>query len=251
MPTDARPPVFAFEDAGVRRGERWALRGVCADVPATGITALAGPSGSGKSSLLRLCNRLDVPDEGRVLFRGEDVATLDPLRLRRRIGLVSQRPVLFGGTIRDNLRVALPDAGDAELTDALARASLDASFLDRPGSQLSGGEAQRACLARTLVTEPEVLLLDEPTSALDAGPRQAFERLTRGLAEEGMSILWVTHDVDQLRRIADHVLVLSAGRLCRAGGARMLDDDREVAALLAGDTTNDGNDGSPGGTDGG
>jgi putative ABC transport system ATP-binding protein len=228
------PALFRFAGVGVRRGERWALRGASGAAPATGITVLAGPSGSGKTSLLRLCNRLDVPDEGEVHFRGENVQHLDPLALRRRVGLVSQRAVLFGGTVRDNLCVALPDGDDAAFAQALARASLDATFLDRPGQQLSGGEAQRVCLARTLVTAPEVLLLDEPTSALDAGPRLAFERLARGLADEGMPILWVTHDLDQLRRVADHVLVLDEGRVCRAGGVALVDEDADVAALLTG-----------------
>jgi putative ABC transport system ATP-binding protein len=245
--------LFGFSGVGVRRGERWALRGASGTVPTTGITVLAGPSGSGKTSLLRLCNRLDVPDEGTVSFRGEDLQRLDPLALRRRVGLVSQRAVLFGGTVRDNLRVALPDGDDATFTEALGRASLDGSFLDRPGQELSGGEAQRACLARTLVAGPEVLLLDEPTSALDAGPRLAFEKTARGLADEGMPVLWVTHDLDQLRRVADHVLVLTEGRVCREGDVALVDDDPDVAALLSGGAptpspTSDDTD--PGGPDG-
>ena len=85
---------------------------VSASVPASGITVLAGPSGAGKTTLLRLCNRLEVPSSGRVLFHGDDVAGLDPLSHRRRVGMVFQRPTLFPGTIRDNLAVADPDAGD-------------------------------------------------------------------------------------------------------------------------------------------
>jgi putative ABC transport system ATP-binding protein len=154
-----------------------ALRGVDLSVGAGEFVAVVGPSGSGKSTLLRLCNRLEVPTEGRVLFRGDDVAGFDPLRLRRTVGMVFQRPTLFGGTVRDNLEVARPGAGDARYAAALESAALDPSFLDRQADELSGGEAQRACLAHTLLTDPEVVLLDEPTSALDHEATLALERL--------------------------------------------------------------------------
>ncbi len=193
------------------------LAGLDAEVPAGGVTVITGPSGAGKSTLLRLCNRLEVPTGGRVLFRGEDVAGLDPLRLRRRVGMVFQRPALFGGTVRDNLLVAAPDAQEPDLLTALGRAELDGRFLGRPADELSGGEAQRVCLARTLITEPEVLLMDEPTSALDREPRLALERLARRLAGAGVPVLWVTHDLAQAARIGDWRLMLAEGRLAAAG----------------------------------
>jgi putative ABC transport system ATP-binding protein len=222
---DAAPAAFRFDGVVVVRDDRRILDGVDASVPARGVTVVAGPSGAGKSTLLRLCNRLEVPDEGRVRFRDEDVARLDPLRLRRRVGMVFQRPVLFAGSIRDNLRVAAPDRGDDAYEVALRRAALDPAFLDRDAGGLSGGEAQRACVARTLVTEPEVLLLDEPTSALDAGPRLALEQVGRELADDGMPVVWVTHDHAQLRRIADAVIVLTAGRVRFCGPADALEED--------------------------
>ena len=175
---------------------------------------VVGPSGSGKSTLLRLCNRLVVPTSGVVRFRGDDVAGLDPLRLRRRVGMVFQRPTLFGGTVRDNLRVAQPDGSEDDYEEALGRAALDRSFLDRRADELSGGEAQRACFARTLVTGPEVLLMDEATSSLDAAARTTLERLACAAAREGgVPVVWVTHDEEQVARIADHVLTLEAGRV--------------------------------------
>jgi putative ABC transport system ATP-binding protein len=182
-------------------------------VPDAGVTVVIGPSGSGKSTLLRLCNRLEAPTSGTVRFRGEDIAALEPLRLRRRVGMVFQQPAMFGGTVRDNLRVAAPELSDADARDALSRADLDGAFLDRPASELSGGEAQRVCLARTLLTEPEVLLMDEPTSSVDARSRHALEDMTLGIARNGARIVWVTHDLAQARRLADHVLVLAAGRV--------------------------------------
>lgn len=216
-PAVSTPVLYAFEGVTVEGDGRARIFDLYATVPPRGITVVAGPSGAGKTTLLRLCNRLEVPTRGTVQFRGTDVAGMDPLALRRRAGMVFQRPTLFGGTVRDNLLVAAPTAARDELVEALHQAALDASFLDRPADRLSGGEAQRVCLARTLVTGPEVLLLDEPTSSLDRAPEAAFEGLARRLAGAGMPIVWVTHDLGQLRRLADQVLVLAAGRLEAAG----------------------------------
>ena len=206
-------PLFRFDDVHVRFGEREVLAGIDLDIDAGGTTVLAGPSGSGKTTLLRLCNRLEVPTSGRVLFRGEDVATLDPLVHRRRVGMVFQRPTLFAGTVRDNLHVARPGAADTELGEALGRVGLASELLSATGDTLSGGEAQRACLARTLLTGPEVLLLDEPTSSLDPAATRVLEHLVADLAAGGMSALWVSHDPAQARRIGDARVVLLDGRI--------------------------------------
>jgi len=107
-------PLLTFEHVWVGRDDAWRLRDVVAEVPDTGITALVGPSGSGKSTLLRLCNRLEVPTQGRVLLRSDDIAALDPLPLRRRVGMVFQRPTPFPGTVRENLQVAAPEVTDRE-----------------------------------------------------------------------------------------------------------------------------------------
>lgn len=202
-------------------------------IPESGITVVVGPSGAGKTTLLRLLNRLDVPTTGAVRFRGDDLGDLDPLWLRRHAGMVFQRPALFGGTVRDNLLVAAPDGDDGGFGRALEGAELPPVILDRPAGDLSGGEAQRVCLARTLLTEPEVLLMDEPTSALDARPRLALERLTRSLADGGVPVVWVTHQLDQMRRLADHVVVLVDGRVRFSGTPVDLarDTDPEVAAF--------------------
>ena len=211
--------LFAFESVGVDASHGPVLRGVDLLVPGEGVTVVLGPSGSGKSTLLRLCNRLEVPTSGRVLFRGDDLAGLEPLGHRRRVGMVFQQPTPFGGTVRDNLRVASPEAGDEAMAEALGRARLPAGFLDRNASELSGGESQRACLARTLLTRPEVLLMDEPTSALDEDARRGLERLARDLCEAGVPVVWVTHDLDQAARVADAVVEMVEGRVTSARAA--------------------------------
>lgn len=204
--------LFSFEDVVVDRSGVRALDGLTATVPVGGVTAVFGPSGSGKSTMLRLCNRLEIPTAGRVLFRGAEVAQQDPLRLRRRVGMCFQRPTPFPGTVADNLRVADPEADETAMQRALDQVALSGSWLDRDAKALSGGEAQRMCLARTLITRPEVLLLDEPTSAVDAAAAKVIERAVRDLASAGVTAVWVSHDAAQVNRIADQVLHIDHGR---------------------------------------
>lgn len=204
--------VFEFVDVVVERQGLRALDGLTAAIPAHGVTAVFGPSGSGKSTLLRLCNRLELPTSGRASFYGSDIAGLDPLWLRRRVGMCFQRPTPFPGTVADNLRAADPDASDARMHETLARVALTGSWLGRDVAALSGGEAQRVCLARTLMAQPKVLLLDEPTSAVDTEAAEAIERAVRELAADGTPALWVTHNSAQVQRAADRVLRLESGR---------------------------------------
>ena len=219
--------LFTFEHVSVRFDETVVLDDVSATIRDGGsITCLLGPSGSGKSTMLRLCNRLEVPTEGCIRFRGDDLAVENPLDLRRRVGMVFQRPTVFPGTVRDNLLVARPDASGVDCEEVLERAHVDRALLDREADALSGGEAQRACLARTLITGPEVLLMDEPTSALDPASTRSLEELGTDLARDGMPIVWVTHDLDQADRIADDRIVLTAGRVA---------DEHEATHYLAGE----------------
>ncbi|MDH3540315.1 MAG: phosphate ABC transporter ATP-binding protein [Acidimicrobiia bacterium] len=224
-------PLFRFDAVTVEGSAGTRLREVTLDVPASGITTLVGPSGSGKSTLLRLCNRLEVPTRGRVSYRGRELSAFDPLELRRQVGMVFQRPVLFAGTVRDNLAEADGDADIRRLTDALERAALDGSFLDRPANELSGGEAQRVCLARTLIADPDVLVMDEPTSSLDGQAVSRLEQLGRRLADDGIPIVWVTHDLGQVGRIADRTAILMNGSLRFVGGRGELPADGDPALM--------------------
>ena len=220
-------PLFAFESVSVGPPDARRLDGLDVELPADGLTVIAGPSGSGKSTLLRLCNRLEVPSEGVVRHRGSDITRRDPLELRREVAMVFQRPVTFAGTVLDNLREADRDCDEARGAELLERAGLDRSFLSRDAGELSGGEAQRACLARALATDPHVMLMDEPTSALDAKATAVLERLARQLVDNGTPVVWVTHSDEQLRRLADHVLVIDGGRVDRRTSAREVLADGE------------------------
>ena len=213
--SDREKAAFEFNRVTVVRAGRRILDELTASIPAVGITVVSGPSGAGKTTLLRLCNRLEIPDAGAVSYRGQPLDELDPLALRRRVGMVFQRPTPFPGTVADNLAVARPRAGTAEMSAALARVALDPGLLGQQARTLSGGELQRICLARTLVTQPETLLLDEPTSALDEQPKLVFEDTARALAAQGITLVWVTHDNAQARRIADRTYLLRDGHLAR------------------------------------
>ncbi|MBW3653111.1 MAG: ATP-binding cassette domain-containing protein [Actinobacteria bacterium] len=212
--------MFSFESVSVGPPHARRLDGLDAELPDCGLTVIAGPSGSGKSTLLRLCNRLEVPTSGVVRHRGSDVKQRDPLELRRAVAMVFQRPVTFAGSVLDNLREADPHCDEARGAELLERAGLDRSFLVRDAGELSGGEAQRACLARALATNPRVMLMDEPTSALDAAAAAVLERLAEQLVAAGTPVIWVTHLEQQMRRLADHVLLLERGHVHRSGTAR-------------------------------
>ncbi|MET0614537.1 MAG: phosphate ABC transporter ATP-binding protein [Thermoleophilaceae bacterium] len=187
------------------------LRDVSLSIP-SGSTALLGPSGAGKSTLLRLLNRLADPDEGSVRFHGTDVRELDPLELRRRVGLVPQLPAPVPGSVADNVRFGPQLEGrEVDPEPPVRLAGLDPSFLDRDASRLSVGEQQRVMLARALALEPEVLLLDEPTAALDGATKAAVEDTLRGLG--GVSLVVVTHDEGQADRLSSHVVRLEEGRV--------------------------------------
>lgn len=196
---------------------RTIVRAATLEARAGSMVALVGPSGSGKSSLLRLINRLDEPTSGRVMLDGRDYREIAPRELRRRVGMVMQRPYLFPGTVADNVRFGPAQRGltvsDAEVDGLLARVDL-AGFGARGVDRLSGGEAQRVSIARALANGPEALLLDEPTSALDEGRVEFVERLVGEMVRErGLVCLMVTHDREQARRMADRVLRIADGEL--------------------------------------
>jgi putative ABC transport system ATP-binding protein len=201
--------LFQLDGIWASRGGAPVLRDLTETIP-TGASAVLGPSGRGKSTLLRLLNRLADPERGTVRYRGSDVRERDVLELRRQVGLVPQLPAPLDGTVEENVRFGPRLAGrEADVPRALALAELDADFAAREARRLSVGEQQRVMLARALALEPDVLLLDEPTSALDPEARDAIERTLLDLRERlSLSFVLVTHDHDQAARLADRVIEL-------------------------------------------
>ncbi|NUR59711.1 MAG: phosphate ABC transporter ATP-binding protein [Catenulispora sp.] len=211
---------FDLREVSVRRDGHLIIDRVSATIAPGRCTALVGPSGAGKSTLLRLFNRLDDPTSGTLLLDGAELDTLDVLELRRRVGLVGQRPVMVAATVIEELRTGAPELERGRAVELLARVGIAQALVDRPSAGLSGGEAQRVCLARALAVEPEVLLLDEPTSALDPEAAKAVEETLCGLLGDGLTAILVSHSAEQVRRMADDALVLQGGRLVESGPVR-------------------------------
>lgn len=214
---------------------------------ATGkVTVLLGPSGCGKTTLLRLINSMVEPDQGRVLIDDIDIATQDPVHLRRHIGYVMQNAGLLPHrTVVDNVAAVAQLAGatkrqaceDAERW--LRTVHLDSHLFRRYPAELSGGQAQRVGVARGMVANPNILLLDEPFGAVDPVVRRDLQDEVLHLQEElGKTVVMVTHDVDEAFRLGDDILVLTAGaRLLQSGTASDITAhpaSHEVADLVGG-----------------
>jgi putative ABC transport system ATP-binding protein len=232
---DAAPdfPLRA-ETLGLFRGNRSVLTDITIAFRRGVVTAIVGPSGAGKSSLLRCLNRLEEPDSGRVTLDGVDIRSLEPTSLRQRVGMIFQTPVIFEGGVRANLLYGSPDQSESKLSGALEAAGLPGAFLDRESSALSVGQAQRVCIARALVRDPEVILMDEPTSALDRDATARIESLLGSLLERGLTIVLVTHDLAQARRVTQHGALLMDGAIVAQGDLDVIE-----AAWPSGDVVTD------------
>ncbi len=235
-------PAFELRNVSQERGGVTALRNVSLAFPAGKVSALIGPSGSGKSALLRLLNRLDDPTAGRLYFQGTPLEQIDVRELRRRVGFVFQVPVPFDGSVRDNLtaaaRLAAVDPGATEdrMRQAAELADLDPLLLDRPASRLSGGQVQRLTIARALMSSPEVLVMDEPTASLDpetaARVGQTVVRLSR---EGGITIIMATHRLKEAKAWCPFVAMLDQGAVVESGPSDQLfsSDHPRVRAFLS------------------
>lgn len=213
--------VIRSEHLGRVVGSKVLVDDASFDVQSGETLAVVGPSGSGKSSLLRLMNRLDEPTSGTVYVEGIDYREIAPRELRRKLSMVTQRPYLFPGTVEENLQFGPRQRGEVvpagEITKLLDRVGLN-GFATRNVANLSGGEAQRVSLARTLANSPLALLLDEPTSALDETSKREIEALIQQIVQERrLTCIIVTHDTAQARRLAGRALLVEAGRVIRIG----------------------------------
>ncbi len=222
------------------------LRDVDWQVPAGDVAVIVGRSGSGKSQLLRVFNRLNELASGSLEILGRDVRAWSVAALRRRVGWVPQRPQLGQQTAEQALllpqQLGLVRPADVETrrAEATSIAGLDESLLGRPIGRLSGGERHRVALARALLLAPEVLLLDEPSSALDGESAAAvLTALLEWRERSGATLVVVTHRIEDVRRLGGHMLVLDQGRVVRAGRSTKLLADPEgvdVHVLLTGRT---------------
>ena len=224
--------ILAIDGLVVTAKERTIIDHVSIGFPPRSLTAMVGPSGCGKTTFVRSLNRMveltpGLRVEGIVRYLGQNIydRSVNPVMVRRRIGMVFQRPTVFPMSIYENAAFGLrlvredEDAVDRAVAEALHRAGLWDEVkddLDRSALALSGGQQQRLCIARALAVKPRVLLLDEPTSALDPGATKRVEETMLRLKEEIVLVL-VTHNVGQAARVSDRVAFLHTGRLVEVG----------------------------------
>lgn len=189
--------------------------GVSFDVARGDVFVIFGPSGAGKSTLLRLINRLDEPTRGTVYLEGTDYRTIPPRTLRKRIGLVPQQPTLRRGTVAKNVawgpELRSEPVDEEALRHLLERLGLG-GFADRDAADLSGGEAQRVAIARTLFNDPDIVLLDEPASSLDVEAARRVEKLLEEvIVDFSLTAVLVTHDAERAQRLGTRGLRLEGG----------------------------------------
>ena len=214
-------PILRTEHLSRVVNEKILVEDVNFEVRTGEVLAIVGPSGAGKSSLLRLLNRLDEPTHGTVYLEGTDYRQIAPRELRRKLGMVNQRPYLFPGTVEQNLQFGPRQRGESLPKDAvkdLLRQVGLRDYASRNVANLSGGEAQRVSVARTLANSPLILLLDEPTSALDDTSKREVEASIQSVVrDQGLTCILVTHDTAQAARLAARAVVLEFGRMVRNG----------------------------------
>jgi sulfate/thiosulfate transport system ATP-binding protein len=214
--------MIRVENVSKRFGTFPALTDVSVDMPAGSLTALLGPSGGGKSTLLRIIAGLETPDTGRVEIAGVDATSVAPQR--RNVGFVFQHYAAFkhmtvASNVAFGLKIRKRPKGeiDARVRELLELVHLE-QFADRYPAQLSGGQRQRMALARALAVEPQVLLLDEPFGALDAKVRKELRAWLRRLHDEvHVTTVFVTHDQEEAMEVADRIVVISDGRVQQIG----------------------------------
>ncbi|XOQ45242.1 MAG: Fe(3+)-transporting ATPase [Clostridium sp.] len=210
-------PQIAFQNVSYLDGEKTILKDISFEIYKGDYVSIVGPSGGGKSTLLKLCCHLISPTQGSIFVNGTNITQLEPVELRKKISYCFQTPVLFGKTVRDNLNypyLIRNKKMDMERVNALfSKFKMEPDYLNREIGNLSGGEKQRIALIRSLLFLPDVLLLDEVTSALDVENTLVVENVILDLNRSGVTVLWITHNPAQSRKYAGKLLTIENGQM--------------------------------------
>jgi len=206
----------------------YALRDVSIEIPKGKITALIGHTGSGKSTLIQLINGLEMPTSGTVTVDGVDVSNCDLQSLRFKVGVVFQYPEhqLFEETVERDIAFGPQNMGlskdeiSRRVDYAISLVGLDKALLKRSPFELSGGEKRRAAIAGVLAMKPEILILDEPSAGLDPMGRKEMYALIKRLHNEGITIIFISHSMEEVCETADYVAVLEKGQIIMTGNIR-------------------------------
>lgn len=209
--------LLEFQSVKYEADGKAILSEISFEVEGHDFISIVGASGSGKSTLLRLCAHLISQSEGKIYYHKRDYNEYDPITIRKNIGYCSQLPYLFGETVKDNFEFVFRNRNlkiDYEMLEVLLSSfRFDLTYLERKVEKLSGGEKQRIALARTILFKPDILLLDEITSALDVESTLSVEEVIWDLNKQGVTVLWITHNVDQSRKYANKLLTLEDGKI--------------------------------------
>jgi putative ABC transport system ATP-binding protein len=187
-------------------------------IPEHKVSCIVGQSGSGKTTLMRMLNKLISPDAGNILFKGAELSMVDSVELRRKVVMLSQSPIVFDGSIRENLQIGLRfaeknEATEAEMLEVLKLVHLNKS-LDENANKLSGGEKQRLSLGRVILLKPDVFLLDEPSSALDEDTEQLIiEAVVEYSKKNNKTVIMVTHSKKVASTFADNIIEIISGQI--------------------------------------
>jgi putative ABC transport system ATP-binding protein len=209
--------LLQFENVTFINDQKNILNDINFDIYAGDFISIVGPSGSGKSTLLKLCCHLISPSSGRILYKDKEITDYNPTEIRKEIAYCFQTPSLFGETVLDNLKFPYQIRNikydEERVKELFQKFQLDIDLVKNKVKNLSGGEKQRIALIRILLYKPQIILLDEITSALDVDNTLIVESVIESLNDEGITILWITHNPEQSRKYANKVLTIEQGAI--------------------------------------
>lgn len=209
--------LLEFQNVSYVSEEKEILKNITVSIEQSDFISITGPSGSGKSTLLKLCSHLISPTDGTVMYKGKNFTEYNPVELRKSIMYCFQTPYLFGDTVMENITFPFSIRNvkfdQKKADELLALFQMESGFMNQEVKNLSGGEKQRIALIRCLLFKPEILLLDEITSALDDHNASIVENVIRSLNQEGITILWITHNPGQSRKYANKIMSIESGRI--------------------------------------
>lgn len=211
--------LLKFENINFKDGNTHILKEVTLSIKKGECISLVGASGSGKSTLLKLGSDLISPSSGVIYFKDKSYNEYNPIELRKKISYCIQNPRLFGKTVADNLyfpfNIRKEKVNKNIVLNFLDRFHLNESYLVKSVHSLSGGEKQRVALIRNIIFNPEILLLDEATSALDSKNAKVVEEIVKDLNNQGVTVIWVTHNIEQSLGIFKKRITMERGKITK------------------------------------
>lgn len=209
--------ILSIKDVFYNMGDLEILKGISFDIEKGDCMSIVGKSGSGKSTLLKLCADMIPITSGNIYFNGKCYTRYNPIELRKKISYCLQTPELFGKSVCENLefpfKIRKEKVNKQRIVKLLERFNIDESFLDKDIISLSGGEKQRISIIRNLLYTPDIILLDEATSSLDLENAKIVEEYVQELNDLGVTVLWITHSMEQSEKIFNKRITISEGKI--------------------------------------